>query len=134
MTVRGIRDFPNTIAAFAFLVIMGCVPPPPPQQTRPPLPGPELTLHVYAAACRLPGTDVSGATVTAIAKDGREIQLGNTFGADIRIKKSRLREINARYVIVCSRPIFQCVALDVDENQLYECDEYYVDLPAVLLR
>src|SRR5437588_4429162 len=118
---------PRSIILLSFVI--ACAPRPPVQLVPPPAAGPRLKIFVYQIGATsqvlLPGVAVTGITV-----DGRELQLGTTTAGSITLEKDKLRAENVRLLLFCAR-YFECVALRVEEQQLYEFDEYYVDLPQV---
>lgn len=118
--------------AFTAIYALGCATSAATVPAPPVVAGPELALHVFAA-CDQPEVSLSGVEVTAISADGRELKLGHTFGDLIRINKAKLRADDARVLLVCAE-YFECVALRIDEQNLYAFDEYYVDLPKVTVR
>lgn len=81
-----------------------------------------------------PENALNGVLVTAITESGEEVLVGKTFGGIVRLNKQDLREKRARVLLSCAQPFFQCVALRIADQRLYEFDEYYVDLPRVVLR
>ena len=120
-------------AALVLLLAMSCTTARPPRSAPSPQPGPDLVFHVYVHG-QQPEAAVNGCVVTAIGHNGEEIILGKTFGSDLRVSKAKLQEMDARVLLFCGGPLFECVALKVAEQQLYAYDEYYVDLPLVILR
>jgi hypothetical protein len=105
---------------------------PPPRTTPLAHAGPELVVHVDEAGV-LPTQALSGVTVVAITADGREVPAGKTFGGDVRLDKASLRAENARLLLFCVEA-HHCVALRIENDSLYDFDEYWVDLPRIVLR
>jgi hypothetical protein len=121
----------RTIALLAVVTLTSCAAPAP-RPMPPAHAGPELVVHVEEAGDpHLEG--LSGVTVTAITADGREIPAGRTFGGDVRLDKASLRAENARLLLFCLEA-HHCVALRIANDSLYDFDEYWVDLPKLVLR
>lgn len=121
------------LPAVVAIALAGCIQAPPPRPTPPPVAGPELLVRV-SIACELPDNALSGVTVTAVTDEGKELKLGTTFGGLIRLQKETLRQNRANLLLFCLPPYFRCVALRVADDNLYAFDEYYVDLPKIVLR
>jgi len=112
---------------------LACAVQPPPYHVAPPAPGPELMLRVSEAGS-MPENALDGVLVTAVTDSGEEVLVGKTFGGIVRLNKQDLRAKHARVLLLCAQPFFQCVALRIADQRLYDFDEYWVDLPRVVLR